>query len=79
VLYRYHEGVHLYRQAFDMIHDMGPDQHCMIALQFDAESDRCCYNLLTDTSNEIAVIIPGDGDQPTSAQDIILHKQGGGL
>jgi hypothetical protein len=79
VLYHHHEGVHLYHQAFDMIHDMGLDQCCMIALWFYEESDCRHYNLPTDTSNEIAMIIPGDGDQPTSARDIILHKQGSGL
>ena len=31
------------------------------------------------TAQEIAVILPGDGDQPTGARDVILHRQGGRL
>ena len=61
MLYRHHQGVHLYRQAFDLMHDMGPDQRCRIALYFDEENDCRHYNLPTETSNEIAVIISGDG------------------
>ena len=38
-----------------------------------------CYNLPTATSNKIAAILPGDGDQVTAARDIVLYKHGGGL
>ena len=58
---------------------MGPDQQCKIALRFDHQTDHRRYNLPTDTSNEIAVILPGDGDQPTAARDIILNRHGGPL
>ena len=58
---------------------MGPDQQCKIALRFDHQTDHRRYNLPTDTSNEIAVILPGDGDQPTAARDIILNRRGGHL
>ena len=58
---------------------MGPDQQCRIALRFDEDTDHRRYNLPTATSNEIAVIIPGDGDQPASGRDIVLYRHGGGL
>ena len=58
---------------------MGPDQQCKIALHFDHHTDHRRYNLPTDTSNEIAVILPGDGDQPTAARNIILNRHGGPL
>ena len=58
---------------------MGPDQQCKIALRFDHQTDHHHYNLPTDTSNKIAVILPGDGDQPTAARDIILNRHGGPL
>ena len=52
---------------------------CNIALRFEHNTDIRQYNMPTNTSNKIAVILPGDGDQPTQARDIVLHKRGGGL
>ena len=78
MLYRHHPGVQFYKQALELTQGMGPDQQCKIALRFDENTDHRRYNLPTTTSNEIAVILPGDGDQPTSAQDIVLHRHGGG-
>ena len=79
MLYRRHPGVQLYKQAFELTQHMGPDQQCKIALRFDHHTDHRRYNLPTDTSNEIAVILPRDGDQPTAAGDIILNRRGGPL
>ena len=73
MLYHRHPGVQLYKQAFELTQHMGPDQQCKIALRFDHHTDRRRYNLPTETCNEIAVILPGDGDQPTAARDIILN------
>ena len=52
---------------------------CNIALRFEHNTDIRRYNMPTNTSNEIAVILPGDGDQPAQARDIVLHKRSGGL
>ena len=79
MLYRCHPAVQLYKQANELTRNMGLDQQCLIALRFETHTDRRRYNLPTDTSNEIAVILPGDGDQPTSARNIVLHRRGGGL
>ena len=76
MLYRRHPAVQLYKQAIEMTQNI--DQ-CAIALRFEHNSDIRRYNLPTVTSNEIAVILPGDGDQPTRARDIVIHKRGGGL
>ena len=43
---------------------------------FDSDTDRWRYNLPTAT--KIAVILPGDGDQPTNTCNIILQRRGGG-
>ena len=78
MLFRRHPAVAVYKQAFELTQHMGPDQQCKIALRFDHHTDPRRYNLPTDTSNEIAVILPGDGDQPTTAgRDIILNRRGG--
>ena len=79
MLYRRHPGVQLYKQAFELTQHMGPDQQCRIAYRFDHNTDHRRYNLPTDTSDEIAVILPGDGDQPTAGRDIILNRRGGNL
>ena len=79
MLYRRHPGVELYKQALDLTRNMGPDQQCKIALRFDHANDHRRYNLPTDTSNEIAVILPGDGDQSTIGRDIILNRRDGRL
>ena len=79
MLYRQHPAVHLYQQALEKMRNMGPDQDHRIALHFDENTDHRRYNLPTVTSNEIAAIIPGDGDQFQSARDIILYERGGGL
>jgi len=79
MLYRHHPGVQFYKQALELTQGMGPDQQCKITLRFDESTDPRHYNLPTTTSNEIAVILPGDGDQPTSTRDIVLHRHGGGL
>jgi hypothetical protein len=76
MLHRRHPAVQLYKQAMELTQNL--DQ-CTIALCFDHDTDIRRYNLPTNTSNEIAVILPGDGDQPAEARDIVLHKHGGGL
>ena len=77
MLHRHHPAVQLYKQAFEMTRNLPPDQNCRIALRFTNEQDRRCYNLPTAT--ELAVILPGDGDQATTSRDIVLFKIGGGI
>ena len=48
-------------------------------LRFDKDCDRRRYNLPGAASREIAVIIPGDGEQSREPRDIILRLRGGGL
>ena len=79
MLHCHHPGIGLYKQAIELTRDMGPDQQCKISLHFDPHTDCHCYNFPTATSNEIAAILPRDGDQVTASQDIVLYKHGGGL
>ena len=79
MLYCHYPGIGLYKQAIELTRDMGPDQQCKISLHFDPHTDCHRYNLPTATSNKIAAILPGDGDQVTAAQDIVLYKHGGRL
>ena len=79
ILYRRHPGVQFYKLAFQIKRDIPFEQPCRIALHFDHDTDHRRYNLPTATSNEIAVILPGDGDQPSSALDIILYNHAGAL
>ena len=79
MVYRNHPAVQFYKQAYELTTQMPVGQDCRIALRFDQGADHRRYNLPTTTANEIAVILPGDGDQPEKTRDIILHRRGGGL
>ncbi|KAI9457120.1 hypothetical protein BJY52DRAFT_1095751, partial [Lactarius psammicola] len=77
MLYRSHPAVQYYKQAYVLTSAMPRDQQCQISLHFDPASDRRRYQAPDASVNEIAVIIPGDGDQLTGAQDIILYCKHG--
>ena len=79
MLYRRHPAVQMYKQAHELTRNMLPEQQCKIALRFDEACDRRRYNLPDATNNEIAVILPGDGDQPESTRDIVLYRRHGPL
>ena len=70
-----HLGVQLYRQAYALTHNMPLEEQCRIALHFQENTDRCHYQDPQPSVNEIAVILPGDGDTPSNCQDIILFKK----
>src|SRR6266478_3773141 len=58
---------------------MPPEQQCRIALHFQQNTDRRRYQNPDPSVREIAVILPGDGDTPAGAQDIILYRRNGPL
>ncbi|KIK90778.1 hypothetical protein PAXRUDRAFT_151152 [Paxillus rubicundulus Ve08.2h10] len=78
VLYQHHPGVQVHVQAHELSCKIPTEQNFRIGLYFDRESDCWHYSLLTG-ANEIAAILPGDGDQPTGPCDIIVQRCGGGL
>ncbi|KAF9533250.1 hypothetical protein CPB83DRAFT_758120, partial [Crepidotus variabilis] len=79
IIHQSHPGVQMFKQALDLTRNMEPGQQCRIALRFDEKTDRRRYNLpTTAAANEIAVILPGNGEQPTATRDIILHRLNGG-
>jgi hypothetical protein len=77
MLFNHHPGVHLYKQANELTKDMPPEHQCIISLRYDRELDRRRYNLPTAAANEVAAILPGDGDQPVHSREIILHRRHG--
>ena len=72
-----HPGVQLYKQAYTLTRHMPPENQCRIALRFTETTNRSVYANPLPGVNEIAVILPGDGDTPTDSQDIILFRNGG--
>jgi hypothetical protein len=68
MLYRKHPGVELYKHAFQITWEMPPEQNCTIALCFDPHTDRCHYLPPDPRVQEIAVLLPGDGDRPADTQ-----------
>jgi hypothetical protein len=79
MLYCKHPGVELYKHAFQITWEMPPEQNCTIALRFDPHTDRHRYLPPDPRVQEIAVLLPGDGDRPADTQDIILHRNAGYL
>jgi hypothetical protein len=77
MLYRNHPGVRRFIQANELTRAMPPEQQCQIALHFDPGCDRRRYQAPDASVNEIAVILPGDGDQASGSQDIILYRTHG--
>ena len=69
----------MYKQAHELTRNMPPEQQCKIALRFDESCDCRRYNLPTTATDEIAVILPGDGDQPEGVRDIVLYCRNGPL
>jgi hypothetical protein len=77
MLHRHHPAVQMYKQAHELTRNMPPEQQCKIALRFNESCDRRRYNLPTAATDEIAVILPGDGDQPEGVRDIVLYRRYG--
>jgi len=77
MLYHLHPATQLYKQAYEITREMPNHQQCRIALRYDKECDQRRYNLPTAASNEIAIILPGDGDEVQGSRDIILYCQNG--
>ena len=73
MLHQSHPAVHLYQQAFELTTTLPPEQQCHISLHFTPAEDKRCYNL--PTSNEVAVVVIGDGEQITGSQDIIVYRK----
>ena len=79
VLYRNHPSVHIFKHAYEKLKHVPENHSFKIGLRFDKDCDRRRYNLPTAGSTEVAVIIPGDGDQELQPRDIVLYVRGGGL
>jgi hypothetical protein len=77
MIHRHHPAVQMYKQAYELTRNMPPEQQCKIILRFDQGCDRRRYNLPTAATDEIAVILPGDGDQPEAVRDIVLYRRHG--
>ena len=73
MLYCLHPAVQLYKQAYKITQELPNHQQCRIALRYDKECDQRHYNLPTAASNEIAVILPGNGDEVQGSRDIVLY------
>src|SRR6266850_1417228 len=69
----------LYKHAFQITQGMSSEQNCSIVLRFDPHTDRRRYLPPDARVQEIAILLPGDGDRPQDCQDIILHRNAGYL
>ena len=69
--------VHQFKQAQEIMQEQPEQQNLQVCLTYKAHNDPCHYNL--PTTDEIAVILPGDGALEGKCRDIILHQKDGGL
>src|SRR5882724_2144646 len=69
--------VGIFRQGQEILWEQSEDNHLHVRLTYKAHTDPHRYNL--PTSDEIAVILPGDGTPEGDKCDIILCRKGGGL
>ena len=76
MLATHHPGVQDYKQAFELTRHMPQEQQCQVVLCFTG-GDRHHYQAPDPSVREIAVILPGDGDQATGPQDIVLYCKHG--
>ena len=77
MLFRHHPAVQHYKQAMELCRHIPLEQQCRISLRFDTGCDRRRYQAPDASVREIAVILPGDGDQVRGSQDIILYRNSG--
>lgn len=67
-----HRYVAIYKQAHEILAEYPDADNASIRLRVDPSRDQRRYNL--PTSDEVAIIIPGDGEQATDGRDIILRN-----
>jgi hypothetical protein len=79
MLYHHHPSVAPYKHAFQITQGMSPKQNCSISLCFDPYTDRHRYLPPDAEVQKVAILLPGDDDQPKDCQDIILHRNAGYL
>jgi len=81
MLLEHNPFVPLFKDALTLMEDLEgeegeEDDHLHVRLTYKPFSDPRRYNL--PTSDDIAVILPGDGTSEGDKRDIILHQKGGG-
>ncbi|CAG8813521.1 24257_t:CDS:1, partial [Cetraspora pellucida] len=81
ILREHHAFYPIYQQAHEILSQVCEEgvseTDLAVHLHFNAATDRRRYNL--PTSNEIAVILPGDGSEPKAMHDIVIRLRGGPL
>jgi hypothetical protein len=68
----HHRYAAIYKQAREILAEYPDADNASIRLRVDPSHDQRRYNL--PTVDEVAIIIPGDGEQATDGRDIILRN-----
>ncbi|KAF6160466.1 hypothetical protein GIB67_019235 [Kingdonia uniflora] len=75
----YNPFIRIYRQAYEVLNDAyssdNQDVNVHTHLHYSSRTDRRRYNL--PSTNEIAIILPGDGQEAPSTRDIVVYLRGG--
>ncbi|KAF9642798.1 hypothetical protein BDM02DRAFT_3132852 [Thelephora ganbajun] len=73
---KHHRWAHIFRQAHKVFQTSSANQ-VSLQLTVNQNQDQRGYNL--PTSDEVAIVVPGDGTQASSSCDIVLHQKDGSL
>ncbi|KAF6135053.1 hypothetical protein GIB67_014102 [Kingdonia uniflora] len=75
----YNPFARIYRQAYEVLNDAyltdNQDVNVHAHLHYSSRTDRRRYNL--PSTDEIVVILPGDGQETPSTRDIVVYLRGG--
>ncbi|TDL14451.1 hypothetical protein BD410DRAFT_702923, partial [Rickenella mellea] len=77
MLERHHFYAGIYKHAHEILSEHDGVEDISINLRVDNSRDRRRYNL--PTAEELAVILPGNGAQPSESRDIVLRQRDGPL
>jgi len=73
---KHHRWARVFKQAHEVFQRLNANE-VSLRLTVNCDQDRRRYNL--PTSDEVAIAIPGDGNQVNSSRDIVLHRRDGHL
>ena len=77
IILQYNPWIRIYHTAKEILEKQPRTADMAVAIHFVPGTDQRCYN--APTSTEIAAILPGQGDEQTDGQDIVVQLRGGDL
>jgi hypothetical protein len=77
ILLTHHRYAERFQHAYEVLARQPDAEDVSVRLAVDVRQDPRRYNM--PTADEVAVILPGDGTEPTNSREIIVYKRDGRL